>query len=153
MLLEPLSAGALSFALAKNCFHLSLWINRIRKVDGVVEALGKDIERLKLVLESVDRLVRESNDLATVLQGNRAKKHWESIEILLGECRTILEKLDYIFRSLDKKRDWKVWKEIRKQWNDEDIRLYSHQITECRDGIHFNLLMINVYNLFIYFKN
>ena len=146
-MLEPASAVALSIGLAKVCFNISLWIKRIRNVDGAVAALGQDVERLKPILESVGHLASTSNDLPTVLHENRVKKHWESIEILLGECKATLEKLDYIFRRLDKKRDWKIWKEVRRQWDNDDITQYRHQVSECRDGIQLNLLMINVYDL------
>jgi Fungal N-terminal domain of STAND proteins len=134
------SAANGSFSLANKIFQ---YIVRLNETDGVVKDLGEEIESLGHVLNGVKGLETASTES---LEGP-GKQHWKDIEASLTECHEKLEKLNDIFRKVDKvkKRSRLVWKQIKYDWNLNDIQRLKDAIANHRRGIQINLSMITMY--------
>jgi hypothetical protein len=134
------SAAHGTFFVAKKTFQ---HIVRLNETDGVVEGLGKEINSLCDVLDGVKGL---ENASAESLEGP-GKQHWADIEASVTECRATLEKLNHIFRKVDKVKSRRllVWKQIKWDWNSNDIQQLKDAIAIHRRGIQINLTMITVY--------
>jgi hypothetical protein len=146
--MEPATIATIvhfALALAKNCFKLAQNISRIKRVDDVVDSLGKEINGLKYVLDNVKKLGESSSES---LDGP-GNKHLENVEWSLVECQGTLEKLHKIFENVNKtsrRPIFRPWKQVKLEWNGEEIIQLRGAVTSCRHRIEIDLMMITGYH-------
>jgi hypothetical protein len=149
-MVEPISVTtilALSLAVGRICATLVAESAKLDRTNPVVKALGQEIVSLRGLLERVEELGTHSNANANLASG-QAKKHIESVSLSLGECKGVLEKLEYKFQCLDKVKQPSLvlWKRAKLGWLADDIAQYRHEISECRTRIAIDLGMISAYH-------
>jgi hypothetical protein len=142
--MEPATIATIvhfSISLGKNCFKLAQNLSRIKKVDEIVKSLGNEINGLKYVLENVKNL----GDSSAESLAGPGKLHWDNVEWSLVECQGTLDKLHKIFENVDKvsrRVIFRPWKQVKLEWNGEEIVQLKSDVTACRQRIQIDLMMI-----------
>lgn len=144
--MEPATIATIvhfSITLGKNCFKLAQNISRIKFIDQVVKSLGNEINGLKYVLDNVKKL----GDSSAESLAGPGKSHWENVEWSLVECQGTLDKLHKIFENVDKVRRpiLRPWKQVKLDWNSDEIELLRGDVAACRHRIEIDLMMITGY--------
>jgi hypothetical protein len=135
-----------SARIVQVCYELTLYFQKIQKVDATILVFSKEISDLHNVLSQIHGTIRELG-ISAIAQ-RTGKKHWENVQTTLKDCQETLNSLDDFVRPHKRLFTGFIGRatdQILLDWNSHDIQLLQRQIESSRRALSMSLQLIVVY--------